>query len=75
MHEHTQLSNKIFTFKNKTDRQNHFLGKDIAHQLFGKQRAISYYLLQRRAIKENTQLSSEQKTKKLQSLKNTLAND
>jgi len=74
-HEHTQLANKILTFKNKTDRQNHFLGKDIAHQLFGKQRAISYYLLQRRAIKENTQLSSEQKTKKLQSLKNTLAND
>jgi hypothetical protein len=74
-HEPTQLADKMLTFKNKVDSQNHFLGKDTAHQLFGKQRAISYYLLQRRAIKENTQLSSEQKTKKLQSLKNTLAND
>ena len=74
-HKPTQLADKMLTFKNKVDRQDHFLGKDTAHQLFGKQRAISYYLLQRRAIKENTQLSSEQKTKKLQSLKNTLAND
>lgn len=74
-HKPTQLADKVLAFKNKVDRQDHFLGKDVAHQLFGKQRSISYYLLQRRAIKEDTQLSSEQKRKRLQSLKNTLAND
>ena len=74
-HEYTQLADKMLAFKNKADRQDHFLGKDVAHQLFGKQRAIAYYLLQRRAIKEDTQLSSEQKIKQLKSLKDTLAND
>ena len=74
-HKPTQLADKVLAFKNKVDRQDHFLGKEVAHQLFGKQRSISYYLLQRRAIKEDTQLSSEQKRKRLQSLKNTLAND
>lgn len=48
--------------------QNHYLGKDVASQLFGKQQDITRYLLERKIIKENSALSRQQKNQQLGAL-------
>ena len=49
--------------------ENHYLGEDNATQLFGEQRSITRYLLERKSIKENSQLNQQQKTQQLNRLK------
>jgi hypothetical protein len=49
-------------------RQNHYLGTHVATQLFGKKRNITRYLLERRAIKENSNLSQQQRQMQLHKL-------
>jgi hypothetical protein len=50
-----ELIEKKFTFQDRfiatVTRQNHYLSTDVATQLFGKQRSITHYLLERRAIR------------------------
>lgn len=50
-----KLIDKQFTFQDRflatVARQNHYLSTDVATQLFGKQRSITRYLLERRAIR------------------------
>jgi hypothetical protein len=44
-----KLTDKLANFKSQVELQNHYLGTDIATQLFGKKRSITRYLLERRA--------------------------
>jgi hypothetical protein len=44
-----KLTDKLANFKSQVELQNHYLGTDIATQLFGKKRSITRYLLDRRA--------------------------
>jgi hypothetical protein len=55
-------------------RQNYYLGKNVANQLFGKQQNISRYLLKRKVIKENSALSTQQQKQQLDSLSNSMLN-
>lgn len=64
--------NKLTAFLKKESLENHYLGEDNAAQLFGKQRSITRYLLERKAIKENTDLNPLQKNQQLNMLKNPL---
>ncbi len=71
-----KLTDKYSIFKALIKRQDHYLGGDVANQLFGKQRAITAYLYDRKAINQNSSLNRQQKQKKLHALqyqhKNTL---
>jgi hypothetical protein len=64
--------NKLTDFLKKETLENHYLGEDNAAQLFGKQRSITRYLLERKAIKENTDLNPLQKKQQLNMLQNPL---
>mgnify|MGYP003626368813 CR=1 FL=1 len=59
---------KLQAFLGEETRQNYYLGKDVATQLFGKQRAITRYLLERKVIKENPELNTHQKNQQLDAL-------
>lgn len=52
-----KTTDKLATFQarflNKVELQNHYLGKEIATQFFGKQRSTTRYLLERRAQRLN----------------------
>jgi hypothetical protein len=63
------LTDNYSIFKATTERQNYYLGHEVAHQLFGKKRIITGYLYKRKAIKENSNLSHKQKKKQLHTLK------
>ena len=55
--EQVKTTDKLATYQarflKKVNLQNHYLGKDIAGQFFGKQRLITHYLLERRAMRLN----------------------
>jgi hypothetical protein len=55
-------------------RQNYYLGKNVASQLFGKQQGITRYLLERKVIKENSALSTQQKKRQLNALSYSMLN-
>jgi len=65
-----ELAGKRSTFQATIERQDHYLGTGVATQLFGKQRRITHYLYQRREIRESSNLSPQQKQKKLHTLQN-----
>ena len=67
-----KTTDKLQAFLQKEALQNHYLGESVATQLFGKQRTITRYLLERKAIKENLNLTSQQKQHLLHALKNPL---
>jgi len=56
-----KTTDKLATFQQKVELQNHYLGIDVANQLFNKQRSITRYLLERREIRLKT-------NKKIQSI-------
>ena len=66
--------NQLKKFLEKEIRQNYYLGKDVATQLFGKQRTITRYLLERKVIKENPELNTHQKKQQLDALSNPMFN-
>jgi hypothetical protein len=55
-------------------RQNYYLGKNVASQLFGKQQGITRYLLERKVIKENSALSTQQQKRQLNALSYSMLN-
>jgi 4-amino-4-deoxy-L-arabinose transferase-like glycosyltransferase len=59
---------KLTDFLQEEARQNHYLGEEVATQLFGAQRNITRYLLERKVIKENVDLSPQQKNQQLDAL-------
>ena len=60
---------KLAIFLETEALENHYLGEDNATQLFGEQRSITRYLLERKSIKENTQLNQQQQKQQLNRLK------
>jgi hypothetical protein len=65
---------KLTAFLGKEARRNQYLGKEVASQLFGKQQDITRYLLERKIIKENTALNTQQKKQQLGALSNPILN-
>ncbi len=65
-----ELTDKQSIFKAMIKRQDRYLGVGVASQLFGKQRAITAYLYERKAINQNSSLNQQQKQKKLHALQN-----
>jgi len=61
--EQLKTTAKLTTFQekflDKVELQNHYLGKDVATQFFGKQRSITRYLLERREIRLKTNKKRE----------------
>ena len=55
-------------FQEAVQRQEYYLGKDLANKLFGRKNAVNYYLYARKAINENLSLSSAQKQEQLSKL-------
>lgn len=59
------IAEKFSAFLQENARQNHYLGEEVAIQLFGENRDIKRYLLERKVIKENVDLSPYQKIQQL----------
>jgi len=70
----SELSVRRSAFQAMIERQDYYLGADVAVQLFGRQRGITRYLYQRREIKENASLNHRQKQKLLNTLQNNRKN-
>ncbi|MGK0248432.1 MAG: hypothetical protein ACI910_001163 [Oleispira sp.] len=65
---------KLKFFLTKEARKNYYLGKDVASKLFSNQQDITRYLLERKIIKENAALSTQQKKQQLDALSKPMIN-
>lgn len=71
-HKSSNTRDKLAAFLETVARENHYLGEDNATLLFGEQRSITRYLLERKIIKENATLNQQQKIQQLNRLKKPL---
>jgi len=62
--------NKELNFQQTVLRQERYLGKDVAKQLFGQKDTLTQYLYTRRYINENSNLSKKEKQQQLAILQN-----
>jgi len=65
-----QTSSEADVFNRDIELKNKFLGKEITNKMFGQKDQLTRYLIARKLVIRNKQLSPQDKQKKLSALKN-----